>query len=219
MGLFDKLRNEFVDIIEWIDDTRNTLVWRFPRYQNEIKQGAQLIVRPGQLAVRDSPDRPLVQPDPVGRVRPPPRRPRGRPRRGGPQTDVRFGQSDRRRRGLRPDAFAGPPLRFEVDRPGSARKPRGYERTSLGSRTKSLGLSARRPTHCRPNPNFGRSCGACGTAIAIPLETQAEPVTIDRLEQQLEGTLQWQTLQRQVEDPRASCWIDANCWPAPLPWG
>ena len=51
MGLFDKLRGELVDIVEWIDDTRNTLVWRFPRYQNEIKQGAQLIVRPGQLAV------------------------------------------------------------------------------------------------------------------------------------------------------------------------
>lgn len=50
MGLFDKLRNEFIDIIEWLDDSRNTLVWRFPRYQNEIKQGAQLIVRPGQLA-------------------------------------------------------------------------------------------------------------------------------------------------------------------------
>lgn len=51
MGLFDKLRGEFVDIIEWIDDTRHTLVWRFPRYQNEIKNGAQLIVRPGQVAV------------------------------------------------------------------------------------------------------------------------------------------------------------------------
>jgi len=51
MGLFDKLRGELIDIIEWVDDTRNTLVWRFPRYQNEIKQGAQLIVRPGQLAV------------------------------------------------------------------------------------------------------------------------------------------------------------------------
>ncbi len=50
MGLFDKLRNEFIDIIEWLDDSRNTLVWRFPRYQNEIKQGAQLIVRPGQIA-------------------------------------------------------------------------------------------------------------------------------------------------------------------------
>ncbi len=50
MGLFDKLRNELIDIVEWLDDTRNTLVWRFPRYQNEIKQGAQLIVRPGQVA-------------------------------------------------------------------------------------------------------------------------------------------------------------------------
>jgi membrane protease subunit (stomatin/prohibitin family) len=51
MGLFEKLRNELIDIIEWIDDDRSTLVWRFPRYQNEIKNGAQLIVRPGQVAV------------------------------------------------------------------------------------------------------------------------------------------------------------------------
>lgn len=50
MGLFSKLRAEFVDIIEWIDDTRRTLVWRFPRYHNQIKNGAQLIVRPGQVA-------------------------------------------------------------------------------------------------------------------------------------------------------------------------
>jgi membrane protease subunit (stomatin/prohibitin family) len=51
MGLFDKLRNELIDIVEWVDDTNHTLVWRFPRYQNEIKNGAQLIVRPGQVAV------------------------------------------------------------------------------------------------------------------------------------------------------------------------
>ena len=51
MGLFDKLRNELIDIIEWIDDSQHTLVWRFPRYQNEIKNGAQLIVRPGQKAI------------------------------------------------------------------------------------------------------------------------------------------------------------------------
>lgn len=51
MGLLDKLRGELVDIIEWIDDDRHTLVWRFPRYQNEIKNGAQLIVRPGQMAI------------------------------------------------------------------------------------------------------------------------------------------------------------------------
>ncbi len=51
MGLFDKLRNELVDIIEWVDNTGRALVWRFPRYQNEIKNGAQLIVRPGQKAI------------------------------------------------------------------------------------------------------------------------------------------------------------------------
>ena len=51
MGLLDKLRGELVDIVEWIDHTRDTLVWRFPRYHNQIKNGAQLIVRPGQLAV------------------------------------------------------------------------------------------------------------------------------------------------------------------------
>lgn len=51
MGLLDKLRGEFVDIVEWVDDSQHTLVWRFPRYQNEIKNGAQLIVRPGQCAI------------------------------------------------------------------------------------------------------------------------------------------------------------------------
>lgn len=51
MGLLDKLRGEFVDIIEWLEDSRTLLAWRFPRYQNEIKQGAQLIVREGQLAI------------------------------------------------------------------------------------------------------------------------------------------------------------------------
>jgi membrane protease subunit (stomatin/prohibitin family) len=51
MGFMDKLRNELVDIIEWIDDSRSTLAWRFPRYNNEIKNGAELIVREGQEAV------------------------------------------------------------------------------------------------------------------------------------------------------------------------
>lgn len=51
MGLFEKLRGELVDIIEWVDDSRHTLVWRFPRYHNQIKNGAQLIVRPGQVAI------------------------------------------------------------------------------------------------------------------------------------------------------------------------
>jgi membrane protease subunit (stomatin/prohibitin family) len=51
MALFDKLRAELIDIVEWIDDSQHTLVWRYPRYRNQIKYGAQLIVRPGQSAV------------------------------------------------------------------------------------------------------------------------------------------------------------------------
>lgn len=51
MGLLEKLRGELVDIVEWVDDSRHTLVWRFPRYRNQIKQGAKLIVRPGQEAI------------------------------------------------------------------------------------------------------------------------------------------------------------------------
>lgn len=51
MGIFDKLRGEFVDIVEWIDDSQHTLVWRFPRYHNQIKNGARLVVRPGQMAI------------------------------------------------------------------------------------------------------------------------------------------------------------------------
>ncbi|WP_299433943.1 SPFH domain-containing protein [uncultured Aquimarina sp.] len=55
MGIFDeikkKLSNEFIDIIEWLDNTQDTIVHRFERYQNEIKNGAQLIVREGQTAV------------------------------------------------------------------------------------------------------------------------------------------------------------------------
>ena len=51
MGFVQKLRAELVDIIEWVDDNRHTLVWRFPRYHNQIKSGARLIVRPGQTAI------------------------------------------------------------------------------------------------------------------------------------------------------------------------
>jgi membrane protease subunit (stomatin/prohibitin family) len=45
------LSNELIDIIEWIDDSSDTLVWRFPRFENQIKNGAQLIVRQAQEAV------------------------------------------------------------------------------------------------------------------------------------------------------------------------
>ncbi len=51
MGLFDKLFGEFVDVIEWTDDTQDTMVYRFERYGNEIKYGAKLTVRESQVAV------------------------------------------------------------------------------------------------------------------------------------------------------------------------
>src|SRR3954447_17264143 len=52
MGLFDKLKGELIDIIEWNEATDSTLLaYRFPRYNNEIKYGAKLIVREGQAAV------------------------------------------------------------------------------------------------------------------------------------------------------------------------
>ena len=51
MALWDKLMNELVDIVEWLDDSTDTLAYRFERYQNEIKYGAKLVVREGQMAV------------------------------------------------------------------------------------------------------------------------------------------------------------------------
>ncbi len=51
MAFLDFIRGQFIDVIEWIDDTRDTLVWRFPEAtQNEIKRGAQLTVRESQVA-------------------------------------------------------------------------------------------------------------------------------------------------------------------------
>ncbi len=51
MGLWDKIRGELIDIIEWLDVARDTMVHRFERYNNEIKYGARLVVREGQAAV------------------------------------------------------------------------------------------------------------------------------------------------------------------------
>ena len=51
MALMDKLKGEIVDIIEWNEDGTDTVSWRFQRYQDEIKNGAQLTVRPSQAAV------------------------------------------------------------------------------------------------------------------------------------------------------------------------
>jgi len=51
MGLWDKLKGELIDIVEWLDEDRETMVHRFQRYQNEVKYGAKLVVRESQVAV------------------------------------------------------------------------------------------------------------------------------------------------------------------------
>ncbi len=51
MPIFDFLRGQFIDVIHWTDDTRDTMVFRFEREGHEIKYGAKLTVREGQVAV------------------------------------------------------------------------------------------------------------------------------------------------------------------------
>ncbi len=51
MPIFDFLSGQFIDVIEWTDDSRDTLVYRFERHGHEIKYGAKLTVREGQAAV------------------------------------------------------------------------------------------------------------------------------------------------------------------------
>jgi excisionase family DNA binding protein len=48
MGLLNYLKTQLLDIIQWEDDSRDTLSWRFPDDDKEIKRGAQLIVRESQ---------------------------------------------------------------------------------------------------------------------------------------------------------------------------
>jgi membrane protease subunit (stomatin/prohibitin family) len=49
--VFSFLKGQFIDVIEWTDDTRDTMVHRFERYGNSIMYGAKLTVREGQMAV------------------------------------------------------------------------------------------------------------------------------------------------------------------------
>ncbi|PWJ33672.1 SPFH domain-containing protein [Sediminitomix flava] len=49
MGFFD--RNIFIDIIEWLPENDDLIVYKYDRHDNEIKNGAQLIVRESQVAV------------------------------------------------------------------------------------------------------------------------------------------------------------------------
>ncbi|MFN8673351.1 MAG: SPFH domain-containing protein [Candidatus Sericytochromatia bacterium] len=51
MGLWEKLKGEIIDIVQWLDESGDTMVHRFERYGNEIKYGAKLVVRESQVAV------------------------------------------------------------------------------------------------------------------------------------------------------------------------
>ena len=51
MGIMDAIRSQFIEVIEWLDDSGNTLLYRFPVQGQEIKNGARLTVRESQSAV------------------------------------------------------------------------------------------------------------------------------------------------------------------------
>lgn len=52
MGLGDFIKSQFIDVIEFVDNSQTKLlVKKFTRLGNEVKQGAELIVRNGQVAV------------------------------------------------------------------------------------------------------------------------------------------------------------------------
>ncbi len=51
MALMDFIRKQFIDIIEWTEDSDGTLAWRFPVADMEIQTGAQLVVRESQMAL------------------------------------------------------------------------------------------------------------------------------------------------------------------------
>src|SRR5216117_3448526 len=50
MGILDALRSQFIEVIEWLDDSGNTLLYRFPVHDQENKNGARLTVRESQSA-------------------------------------------------------------------------------------------------------------------------------------------------------------------------
>ena len=51
MGLFDFIKNEFVEVIDWVEQDSETILWKFPDADKNIKYGAQLTVRESQTAV------------------------------------------------------------------------------------------------------------------------------------------------------------------------
>ena len=58
MGLMDFIKGEFIDVIEWTDDSRDTLSYRFPDEDKAIKDGAQLTSSSSILASSGTPSVP-----------------------------------------------------------------------------------------------------------------------------------------------------------------
>ena len=51
MGLMDFIKKQFIDILQWTEESDGTLAWRFPMAEMEIQNGASLTVRETQMAV------------------------------------------------------------------------------------------------------------------------------------------------------------------------
>ncbi len=51
MDIWKKLTGELIDIVQFLDESGDTIVHRFERHNNEIKNGAKLVVRQSQAAV------------------------------------------------------------------------------------------------------------------------------------------------------------------------
>ena len=51
MALMDFIKKQFIDVIQWTEDSQGTLAWRFPMRDMEIQYGASLTVRESQMAV------------------------------------------------------------------------------------------------------------------------------------------------------------------------
>jgi membrane protease subunit (stomatin/prohibitin family) len=51
VALFDFIKKQFIDVIEWTESGDGTLAWRYPMADNEIQNGAVLTVRESQMAV------------------------------------------------------------------------------------------------------------------------------------------------------------------------
>src|ERR1700712_4842164 len=51
MALMDFIKKQFIDIIEWTEDSDGTLAWRYPMEDREIQNGGSLTVRETQVAM------------------------------------------------------------------------------------------------------------------------------------------------------------------------